>query len=94
MAAPAATIVATVKGVELRLETAPGLFSPRAVDAGTLAMLSRAEFGPEDKVLDLGCGYGVVGLAAARLGRPDRVWLLDKDPAAVELARVNLAANG
>ena len=94
MPAPAATIVATVKGVELRLQTAPGLFSPRAVDTGTLAMLSRVDFGPEDKVLDLGCGYGVVGLVAARLGRPERVWMLDKDPSAVDLTRVNLAANG
>ena len=93
MSAPAATIDATVKGIELRLRTAPGLFSPRAVDAGTLAMLSRVEFGREDKVLDLGCGYGVVGLVAARLGRPERVWLVDKDPAAVEIARANLAAN-
>jgi len=86
-------ITTTVKGVELQLETAPGLFSPRAVDAGTLAMLSRVDFGLEDKVLDLGCGYGVVGVVAARLGRPDRVWLLDKDPSAVEMARLNLAAN-
>jgi 16S rRNA (guanine1207-N2)-methyltransferase len=93
MSAPAATIDATVKGIELRLRTAPGLFSPRAVDAGTLAMLSQVEFGREDKVLDLGCGYGVVGLVAARLGRPERVWLVDKDPAAAEIARANLAAN-
>jgi 16S rRNA (guanine1207-N2)-methyltransferase len=94
MSAAAATIHATVKGIELRLETAPGLFSPRAVDTGTLAMLSRVDFGPEDKVLDLGCGYGVVGLVAAKLGQPDRVWLVDKDPSAVEVARANLAANG
>lgn len=87
-------IVATVKGIELRLETAPGLFSPRAVDAGTLAMLSRVEFGPDDKVLDLGCGYGVVGLVAARLGRPERVHLIDKDPVAVEIAAANIEANG
>jgi 16S rRNA (guanine1207-N2)-methyltransferase len=87
-------IVATVKGVELRLETAPSLFSPRAVDAGTLAMLSRVEFSPDDKVLDLGCGYGVVGLVAARLGRPERVHLVDKDPVAVEIAAANLEANG
>ncbi len=86
-------IVATVKGIELRLRTAPGLFSPRAVDIGTLAMLSRVEFGREDKVLDLGCGYGVVGLVAAKLGRPERVYLLDKDPVAVEVAAFNLEAN-
>jgi 16S rRNA (guanine1207-N2)-methyltransferase len=87
-------IVATVKGVGLRLETEPGLFSPRAVDAGTLAMLSRVAFEPDDKVLDLGCGYGVVGLVAARLGRPERVHLIDKDRVAVEIAAANIEANG
>jgi 16S rRNA (guanine1207-N2)-methyltransferase len=87
-------IVANVKGIELRLETAPSLFSPRAVDSGTLAMLSRVEFGPDDKVLDLGCGYGVVGLVAAKLIRPERVWLVDKDPLAAQVAAANLAANG
>jgi 16S rRNA (guanine1207-N2)-methyltransferase len=86
-------IVATLKGIELRLQTAPSLFSPRAVDAGTLAMLSRVEFGPDDKVLDLGCGYGVVGLVAAKLARPDRVYLLDKDSAAVAVASINVEAN-
>jgi 16S rRNA (guanine1207-N2)-methyltransferase len=64
------------------------------VDAGTLAMLSRVEFGPDDKVLDLGCGYGVVGLVAARLGRPERVHLVDKDPVAVAIAAANVEANG
>jgi len=87
-------ITATIKGIELRLETAPGLFSPRAVDAGTLAMLSRVQFGSDDKVLDLGCGYGVVGLVAAKLGRPERVFLIDKDPVAVEIAATNIEANG
>ena len=87
-------ITAAIKGVELRLETTPGLFSPRAVDKGTLAMLSCVTFAPDDKVLDLGCGYGVIGLVAARLGRPERVFLLDKDPAAVAAASANLAANG
>ena len=86
-------ISATLKGIELRLQTAPSLFSPRAVDAGTLAMLSRVEFGPEDKVLDLGCGYGVVGLIAAKLARPDQVYLLDKDPVAVAVASINVEAN-
>jgi 16S rRNA (guanine1207-N2)-methyltransferase len=87
-------IVATVKGFEFRLQTTPGLFSPRAVDKGTLAMLSCVNFGFEDKVLDLGCGYGVIGLIAAKLGRPERTFLLDSDPAAIAAATANLAAHG
>lgn len=85
-------IETSIDGVDLRLETAPTLFSPRAVDKGTLAMLSQASIAPGAKVLDLGCGYGVVGILAAKRGA--RVWMLDKDPAAVALARANAAANG
>ncbi len=87
-------IIDIVKGVELRLETAPTLFSPRAIDRGTLAMLSEVAFTRDDKVMDLGCGYGVVGIVAARLGSPERVWMLDKDPLAVRIAAANAAANG
>jgi 16S rRNA (guanine1207-N2)-methyltransferase len=87
-------IEASVCGFDLRLETDPRLFAPRAVDAGTLAMLSCVRFEPGDKVLDLGCGYGVVGVVAAKTIGADNVWLLDKDPLAVEIATRNLAANG
>ena len=84
----------TIRGFDLRLETAPGLFSPRGADAGTLAMLSLIEFSPHDKVLDLGCGYGLVGIVAARSVPPAQVYLLDNDPKAVEAARSNAALNG
>jgi 16S rRNA (guanine1207-N2)-methyltransferase len=87
-------IQASISGVEFRFETAPGLFSPREIDAGTLAMLSRVALADDDKVLDLGCGYGAVGIYAATVVGPSRVWLVDKDPVAVDHARRNLELNG
>ncbi|MGH2620206.1 MAG: 50S ribosomal protein L11 methyltransferase [Anaerolineales bacterium] len=47
---------------------------------------------PGDAVLDLGCGSGVLAIAAARLGA-GRVLALDTDPQAVELARLNVQRN-
>lgn len=87
-------IQVTIDGTTLQLQTEPGLFAPRAADAGTLAMLSLITFQPDDKVLDLGCGYGLVGLVAARHVPPSQVYLLDNDPVAVETARANAARNG
>lgn len=87
-------IEATLKGVELRFETAESLFSPRGIDRGTLAMLDKIEFGPKSKVLDLGSGYGVVGILAARIIGPEQVFMLDNDPVAVEFARRNAVHNG
>lgn len=86
-------IVTSICGVALRFETHPNLFSPRQIDAGTLAMLSRVQFAADDKVLDLGCGYGVVGVLAAKLTSPERVYLLDHDPIAVQYASTNARLN-
>ena len=81
-------------GQSLVLKTAPGLFSPEHVDRGTRAMLSVAAFEPGLKVLDLGCGCGVVGVLAAKACGEENVWLVDIDPRAVEIARENAALNG
>jgi 16S rRNA (guanine1207-N2)-methyltransferase len=51
-------IEAKVADIGLRLETAPGLFSPTRPDHCSLVMLSRIRFDPRDMILDLGCGYG------------------------------------
>lgn len=84
----------TIGEVTLRLQTEPSLFSPQRADAGTLAMLSLVRFDAQDKVLDLGCGYGLVGILAAHHVSPERVVLLDNDPTAVAIARRNADANG
>ncbi len=83
-----------IGGVSLSLETAPGLFSPRSADRGTLAMLSRVDLAPGMKVLDLGCGCGLVGVLAAKVCGEGNVVMLDVDPLAVEIARRNAARNG
>ena len=81
-------------GQSLTLESTDALFSPRHVDRGTLAMLSCAGFEPGMRVMDLGCGCGVVGILAARICGQENVVMSDVEPAAVEMARRNAAANG
>ena len=89
-----AVIVAELMGHRLELETQPGLFSPGHADRGTLAMLSRAHFTPGMKVLDLGCGCGLVGILAARICGEENVIMSDIDPLAAEVAARNAARNG
>lgn len=84
----------SMRGIPLVFETAPTLFSPRAVDRGTLAMLESVSFTQEDKILDLGCGYGPVGILAAKEIGQERVTMIDSDPLAVKLARKNAERNG
>lgn len=89
-----AVIVTELMGHRLELETDPALFSPVHADRGTLAMLSRAQFSSGMKVLDLGCGCGLVGILAARCCGEENVIMSDIDPLAVEIARDNAARNG
>lgn len=81
-------------GQDLILETAPGLFSPEHVDRGTLAMLSHIRFEPGLRIMDLGCGCGIVGILAARISGEENVFMSDVDPRAVEIARRNAERNG
>lgn len=83
-----------VQGIELVLQTNEEVFSPTAVDRGTKAMLSFVEFKSEDKVLDLGCGCGVVGILAAKQIGADKVVMCDVSQNAVQLSGQNAELNG
>jgi 16S rRNA (guanine1207-N2)-methyltransferase len=87
-------IHASLAGIELHFETVPTLFSPTRADRGSLAMLSCISFEPNDKVLDLGCGYGLIGVYAAKVIGAGRVWMADNDHTAIECAARSLALNG
>lgn len=84
----------TIKNQTLRFITNEKVFSPGALDTGTAAMLSTVEFLPGDKVLDLGCGYGPVGILAAKLTAPGQVTMCDVSEDALRLAKENAARNG
>lgn len=86
-------ITTTIKSITLSFETNDMIFSPKSIDSGTLALLSKIDFQPEMKVLDLGCGYGVVGILAAHFTNPDLVYMVDIDPNAIELAKLNSQKN-
>ena len=83
----------TVWGRDLELTSGSGVFAQGRLDIGT-AVLFR-EVGPPasgSAYLDLGCGYGVIGLALA-LARPEsRVWGVDVNERAVLLAGENATA--
>jgi len=83
-----------VQGIRLVLQTNEEVFSPTAVDKGTRAMLSFVEFKEGDKVLDLGCGCGVVGICAAKQIGAEKVVMCDVSQNAVLLSRQNAEANG
>jgi 16S rRNA (guanine1207-N2)-methyltransferase len=88
------SITATLRGREFRFLTQAGVFSRSRVDAGTRLLVETMEVMPTDRFLDLGCGYGVLGVIAAHLAPEGRVLLVDVNHRAVALARENLRLNG
>lgn len=84
----------TLLGHDLTFRTTWGLFSPKAIDDGTRLLLAHLEVSAEEQALDLGCGYGPLGLAIARAAPRGHVTLVDKDFVAVDYARRNAAING
>ena len=83
----------TILSIPFEFETEEHLFSPSAIDRGTLAMLRNVTLSPDDIVLDLGCGYGPVGIFAARLIGAGQVVMSDLSADAVAVSRRNAVRN-
>jgi 16S rRNA (guanine1207-N2)-methyltransferase len=81
--------------VEMDLQVDSGVFSTRAVDAGTVELL-RATQGMvvPGRHLDLGCGYGPIACTLALRSPASEVWAVDVNNRALDLTRVNAAALG
>jgi 16S rRNA (guanine1207-N2)-methyltransferase len=73
--------------------TASGVFSKRRVDPGTRLLTENMILPKDGSVLDIGCGYGVVGIVAASFNPGLRVFLVDVNKRAVWLAKQNVIRN-
>lgn len=83
----------TIFGQEIVLETGNYYFSPKGVDKGTRFLLSKVQVTEKDKVLDLGCGYGVVGISIAKQIGGEHVVMSDVSEEALLLTGANLKLN-
>ena len=82
-----------VRGQTLRFRSTWGLFNPKRVDEGSRLLIEHIHAAPADTCLDLGCGYGPIGLALARMCPDGVVYMVDKDFVAVDYARKNAEIN-
>lgn len=90
---PEATVTFEAEGLEL--QAVKGTFAAGRLDPGTAQLLAALGGAPDlsgREVLDLGCGYGLLALIAARAGAV--VTALDDDLAAVRSTELNAAASG
>jgi 16S rRNA (guanine1207-N2)-methyltransferase len=83
-----------LRGVHLKLQSDAGVFSKNRIDTGTRLLVESLRLNPGCRqVLDLGCGYGPIGLTIAKLLPQARVYMSDINERAIELTRLNASAN-
>lgn len=86
----------TLKNNKLKLTTDSGVFSKERVDYGSKVMIESIDpsIFPNEKLLDMGCGYGPVGLSLAKAYPNLTVHMVDVNERALDLARQNALENG
>ena len=87
-------VEAEVWGHELALTSGSGVFAQGRVDIGTAVLFRETQPPTGGRILDLGCGYGVIGLAICAAVPDARVTAVDVNRRAVLLANENAEALG
>jgi 16S rRNA (guanine1207-N2)-methyltransferase len=83
----------SLRGKPFEFLTSSSVFSKRKVDSGTRLLIETMVLPQKGNILDIGCGYGVVGIAAAAFNPQLDVVMTDVNMRAVRLARQNVELN-
>jgi 16S rRNA (guanine1207-N2)-methyltransferase len=86
-------IEAILRGKKFSFISDAGVFSRNGIDFGSELLIETMRIEPRSRVLDVGCGYGPIGLSAALLANEGTVTMVDINERAVELARENAKRN-
>ena len=82
-----------ILGQNLTFRTDSGVFSKSKLDRGTRLLLESIGTPSAHKILDLGCGYGPIGITLAKLNSQAQIYMSDVNMRAVELAGQNAKEN-
>ncbi len=79
--------------IEIRLITSPELFNYRHIDEGTQMLIEQMDVHEKDDCLDLGCGYGPIGVVMALMAPKGTTYMVDRDFIAIDYAKRNIKEN-
>lgn len=80
-------------GVEFPMVTYPEVFAHRRSDEGGLSLAETTDVTDGDRVFDMGCGAGLIGLALAKIAKLEKLTLVDSHARAIKAATENVQRN-
>jgi 16S rRNA (guanine1207-N2)-methyltransferase len=83
----------TLRENRLMLYSDRGVFSKGGIDFGSQLLIESIEVGNSAKILDVGCGYGPIGLALAKESEDRQITMVDINERALSLAKKNAQVN-
>lgn len=83
----------TITGYDYLIRSLPGIFSYEHLDEGTLFLLENIKIPDHARVLDIGCGYGIIGMVAASREKTAVVDMVDVDLMGVASSTENIHLN-
>jgi 16S rRNA (guanine1207-N2)-methyltransferase len=82
-----------INNKEINLFTASGIFSKDKIDNGTKLLLEEYSIGSAKKILDLGCGYGIVSIIIGLENKNVQIWACDTSQRAIDYTMKNCKKN-
>lgn len=84
----------SVCGYKFDLESESSLFSKDDLDLGTRILLEKVDLSGFERLLDVGCGWGAIGIVAATMNKKGEVFMVDINNRATEVAKDNVSRIG
>ena len=92
---PKSNLISYLLGAkEFKFHTSSSVFSKNKVDNGTSLLIKEGKILDKSRILDLGCGYGPVGVVMSKIHPDSEVVMSDVNDRALSLSRRNLKLNG
>lgn len=82
------------RNIEVNLKSAHGIFSKNKLDNGSELLIDHCKLENDWKILDLGCGFGAIGISLALYNQTIKVDMCDVNERATKLSRKNVKNQG
>ncbi|GIU69931.1 MAG: SAM-dependent methyltransferase [Candidatus Woesearchaeota archaeon] len=81
-----------IRNHDIIIDSSSGIFSVKEIDFGTRLLIENAKINGKE-VLDLGCGYGIIGIAIKKMNPDINITMIDINERAISATKKNCESN-